>query len=391
MEKLIEEKAITLVALVVTIILLLILAGVSVASLSGQNGILTKATEAKTKTELATIDEARKLTQLEAATNTNETTFKGTLDGQEKTVKIPSGFAVSQVEGENTIDDGLVIIDSEGNEFVWIPCTEEEYKDRDSDWANGNMDKTWAEDTQSTITGKNSIQTNGGFYIARYEAGIPENATGMYVNTNEGIYTKSEKKNETEVIKIYKPVSKPNVQAWNYISQTNSKIVAENIVPGKSYLVDSYAWNAVCRVISKKETNKSITNSTNWGNYYDNTTTTYNKLNTLFAVHTLDSSWQVATVYQKGQVTGAPNTSTSKYLELATGASYDFKAYNVYDIAGNMWEWTTQTSASPSGYAVLRGGSLGNDGSGNPAVCSIGDNSIRSCNLHIGFRAVLYL
>ena len=406
MEKLIEEKAITLVALVVTIILLLILAGVSVASLSGQNGILTKATEAKTKTELATIDEARKLTQLEAATNTNGTTFKGTLDGQEKTVKIPSGFAVSQVKGESSIDDGLVIIDSEGNEFVWIPCTETEYTTpRDSNWASGGYtgtdNKIWV-DVQSTNVGVESIRKlvadgyQPGFYIARYEAGIPENATGMYVNTNGGTYAKSEKKNETEVIKNYKPVSKQNVQAWNYISQTNSKVVAENMVTNstaKSYLVDSYAWNTVCRKINLKDSNKSLSDSTKWGNYYNNTTTAYEQLNTLFAVHTYNSGWTCATTYQNEQVIGAPKNgtvSTTNRLELATGASEDFKAYNIYDIAGNMWELTTETSTSPSGYAVLRGGSFYYNGS-YPAVYSSGNYSTSSSDFNVGFRALLYL
>ena len=400
-----NSKGVTLIALVITIIVLLILAGVSIATLSGQNGILTKATESKTKTELAKIEEARKLTQLEAATNTNETTFTGTLDGQEKTVKIPSGFAVSQVEGENSIDNGLVIIDTNGNEFVWIPCTEAEYTTpRDSGWLSGGYtgtnDKGWT-DSQTTSVGVESIRKlvaenyQPGFYIARYEAGIPGNATGMYANTDGATYTKSEKKNETDVIKNYKPVSKQNVQAWNYISQTNSKIVAENMITNstaKSYLVDSYAWNTVCRKINSKDSSKSLSNSTNWGNYYNNTTTEYNKLNTLFAVHSIvDGNWKYASTYQKRQVAGAPDTSNKKYLELATGASDDFKAYNVYDIAGNMWEWTTETSTSPSGYAVHRGGSFTHNGNDGPAVYSNGGYGSSNCDVYVGFRVALYL
>ena len=56
-----KKKGITLIALVITIILLLILAGVSISMLSGDNSILTKATEAKEKTEKATEDEQIKL------------------------------------------------------------------------------------------------------------------------------------------------------------------------------------------------------------------------------------------------------------------------------------------------------------------------------------------
>ena len=86
--------------------------------------------EAREKTEEAKENELRRLTVLEAAANIENTTHTETItqtgeDGTEETktvtVTIPAGFAVSQVEGENTIEDGLVIIDSNGNEFVWVP------------------------------------------------------------------------------------------------------------------------------------------------------------------------------------------------------------------------------------------------------------------------------
>ena len=56
-----RNKGITLIALVITIIVLLILAGVAISMLSGENGILRKATEAKTKTEERTLEEQIKL------------------------------------------------------------------------------------------------------------------------------------------------------------------------------------------------------------------------------------------------------------------------------------------------------------------------------------------
>ena len=121
-----EKKGITLIALVITIIVLLILAGISISMLTGQNGILNRASEAKEKTEIAGEEELRKLTQMQAAMNLENTTHTDNSTGEEKTVTIPAGFAVSQVEGENTIEDGLVIIDTKGNEFVWIPINEVE-------------------------------------------------------------------------------------------------------------------------------------------------------------------------------------------------------------------------------------------------------------------------
>ena len=52
-----EQKGITLVALVITIIVLLILAGVTIAMVLGDNGIINRANEAKTKTEQSQKDE----------------------------------------------------------------------------------------------------------------------------------------------------------------------------------------------------------------------------------------------------------------------------------------------------------------------------------------------
>ena len=63
MKRNVNNNGITLIALVVTIIVLLILAGVSINMLTGQNGILNRAAEAKEKTETASKDEQRKLAQ----------------------------------------------------------------------------------------------------------------------------------------------------------------------------------------------------------------------------------------------------------------------------------------------------------------------------------------
>ena len=117
-----ENKGITLIALVVTIIVLLILAGISVSMLTGQNGILNRASEAKEKTDTANKDEQRKLAQAEALMSTEKNTYKG--------VTLPEGFAPTKIEGEDSIDDGLVITDGYGNEYVWVevPKADEVYQ-----------------------------------------------------------------------------------------------------------------------------------------------------------------------------------------------------------------------------------------------------------------------
>ncbi len=68
-----KSKGITLIALVITIIVLLILAGVTIATLTGENGILTKATQSKEETRYGTVKEARDLwfTEKEMANQVN--------------------------------------------------------------------------------------------------------------------------------------------------------------------------------------------------------------------------------------------------------------------------------------------------------------------------------
>ena len=118
--KLKERRGISLIALVITIIVLLILAGVSIAMLTGTNGILTQANNAKQATEESTEKEKRQLSQVEASTHLENYDYT---DVEGNTATIPAGFAVSNVKGENLVSKGLVIIGTTGNEYVWIPCT----------------------------------------------------------------------------------------------------------------------------------------------------------------------------------------------------------------------------------------------------------------------------
>ena len=63
-----KNKGITLIALVITIVVLLILAGITIAALRGDNGILTRAKEAKEKTEKGNIIEQVNLAIMTATT-----------------------------------------------------------------------------------------------------------------------------------------------------------------------------------------------------------------------------------------------------------------------------------------------------------------------------------
>ena len=112
-EKMQRKSGITLISLVVTIIVLLILAGVAIATLTGNNGILIRTQEAKNKSKQANTDELRKLTQLEAITQLEDYEYT---DKNGEKVNIPAKCAVSQVEGENTLENGF------GYQYLKMKC-----------------------------------------------------------------------------------------------------------------------------------------------------------------------------------------------------------------------------------------------------------------------------
>ena len=173
-----NNKGITLIALVITIIVLLILAGVSVSMLSGENGILNQATNAKKQTEQASTDEAVKLAALSALTagngemkldvlsselsevagkeitvtelptvvaiGNNEYVIKsdGTTkrateidkyvgkeitgskvtltDENEDKIVVPVGFKIKS-DSPTIVDEGIVVVAPDESEFVWVP------------------------------------------------------------------------------------------------------------------------------------------------------------------------------------------------------------------------------------------------------------------------------
>ena len=370
---------------------------------------------------------------------------------------VPNGFYY--VTG--TPSTGLVISDQYGddnnntkggNQFVWVPCsgdkgvTYEKENGLATTWKNKYREKSWW--YNSYQTGKkdekgndiyanvadgawsdnggdsNSVKTYGGFYIARYEAGVPETAS-FYANKDGANYVTWNKNVETGA-----PVSKKNNQSWNFISQENAVKVSANMYSGSqvvtSSLVDSYAWDTVVEWMTKNEAYKSLGNdSTIKGNYYNNNQdgTRINLSNALYAWHrygarkntNINDYLSYATKYHKGPIkSGAISidaTSGKNYefanndydttnynytaiLELATGSAEETNINNIYDMAGNMWEWTTETGKPDGGNtvrAVLRGGCFFNYGYSHPVSYRYGGDRSVDCDVDIGFRVVLYI
>ena len=389
-----KKNGITLIALVVTIIVLLILAGVSISMLTGQNGILNRAAEAKEKTEIASKDERRKLAQEEALMNTEKTTYKG--------ITLPEGFAPTKIDGEDSIDDGLVITDVYGNEYVWIEVpktatvyptagvsissfTDEEYTKIEedlhkytNDYRNGTSyrDVYYADSTTGWFTDADqynrlkqkmlkSVYQNGGFWVGRYEAGIEENRTASGTAT-------------------ITPLSKENLYPYTYVTRTQAKVLAGQVESGSytSSLMFGVQWDLILKYIETKNATTQYnlkTESKTIGNYNNNL---WNITNANAKYSENDGS----------SYTACPNpyTKTSSLrILLTTGADTSFSLMNIYDLAGNVWEWTLGKTTSDSTPCALRGGHYGNYGDGHPASYCYNDSTGNN-NYGVGFRISLF-
>ena len=330
-----QSRGITLIALVITIIVLLILAGVSIAMLTGDNGILTQAKEAKEATEEAEKKELKELAQIEANTHLDNYEY---ITADNIKVPVPAGHAVMEEEGKK-VSDGIVIVDARGNEYVWIPCTKEQYKRQEwyveTDGADNSkaskdeltlVDATFSQNDidngiDKSITDeivkqikeeKASIEKYGGYYIGRYEVGNENN----------------------------KAVIKPNVEPYAEIKWRKAYDLAKEIGGGTgatTYLCSSYAWDTAINFIQNNGT-KNYATSTN----------------------DFNENWESKEVKDKnGKVIKPAGTRLRLKTGLTTAKS------NIYDMGGNTSEFTTELNPNTSETVVFRGGDyFNNDAAG---------------------------
>ena len=354
-----QERGITLIALVVTIVVLLILAGVSISLVLNNNGVISKAKDAKNQYAEAQANEEKHFNEVTDWINTKvgDTTGGGSAGGSGSTVDevpIPAGF----VYVGGTKASGLVISDAtadkekykgqttvgtdlEGNQFVWIPV------DNIADYkrsaylrqvASGTTDSTTKseqikENSSSSYyfyealpaDEKTSVETNKGFYIGRYEAGDQESTNSKKLRAS-GAST-------SNTITV-----KAGQAPYNYVTRTQAKSLAEGFSSKQKYtsvkskLVSSYAWDTAIAFIQK--TNSDYGSSSEEGNYYNSPTFTYTGI--------ADT--------EKNKQTKANGTSTL----IPTGQTTAVN--NIYDMGGNVYEWTTESYSRTSHSYAVRGG-----------------------------------
>ena len=416
-----NNKGITLVALVVTIVVLLILAGVSINLVLGDNGIVKKAQDAKTKSAEASENDLKGMnslvSEMEGALAGN-----GGAGGSGTDTKVPEAATAETApyfpdntftKKEGTIDTGLVIQDASGNEYVWVVVprttavykttglgkttfTDEDYtrietdlKNYTSTYSETGYSDTWYADTDNVgwLTSdeytelKNkmlkSVYLNGGFYVGRYEAGIGTNITSEGPTNSDGKYT-------IEGMPV--PVSKADAYPYKYVTRTQAQNLASKVNSGTktSSLMFGVQWDLVLAFMSKDTAKITSTydlrsNSTKIGNYYNNLWTIKNA-NAKYSSDYGDTFTACPNPFKK--------ESNSDIL-LTTGADSSFSVQNIYDIAGNVYEWTLEKTSYTSLPCALRGGDFFNTGSDSPAAYR-GDNSTDYSSHFFGFRVSLF-
>ena len=394
------EGGITLVALVVTIVILLILAGVSLNLVIGNEGILTRSKEAVDKYGKQAENEQHGLNDvddwmdeqfggMQKVTVDTKATKNGTINGQEPNTNnpiIPKGYTPidagsatwgdgSSAPAQSSVDNGLVIKDDSNNEWVWIPVEASTLSSmyvtsNDGITISGDVGVTTKMYTKTTTIGRTgdtytisrgipnttdyrepdlivgsdgasydkkesyyktilgydtpkamaeaftadyanmiaSIQKYGGFYIGRYEL------------SNEGVQKGKATLTNTNWYNLYKKCTTLNA---------SDKV--------ESKMIWGIQWDLACDFISKKGEQKSIINSTTWGNHSNST----------------------------GNAAVMDGTTQKYGSKQVTGYSEYWKANNIYDLAGNCYEWTREANSTDD--RAYRGGGYNFDGSSNPA------------------------
>ena len=239
------------------------------------------------------------------------------------------------------------------------PTIEKGYFENNKGWTDN------ADTSESTVTlYKNSVNKYGGFYIARYKAGS-ENPRTSSSGTTDTV------------------LSQANKYPYNYINQGKSITKAATMNNGKTNvtagLINGAAWDRTLNWILETNRNMSLAdineNSTSWGNYYNSKFSFTGKYST-----SNGASFTDVTV-------STEKPENSIYL-LGTGVTDYTKKNNIYDLAGNCSEWTTE-SDSP-GNPVCRGGSYGRHGSSRPASTRYILGPLYS-DINISFRSSLYV
>lgn len=332
---------------------------------------------------------------------------------------------------DTNLNDGLVIRDSNGNEYVWIEVPKSLYANSSYNTKTTTADKkptkstdydkieyclnkytdyyrngtrytdTYSSDAATGLTSTQytelkqkmlkSVYENGGFWLGRYEAGITTNRTA------EGAAT---------VAPLSKAGTVENaVYPYTYVTCSQAQTLANMLTTDNytSSLMFGVQWDLVLKHIEVKEVAKGTelatiqsalrSDSKDWGNYYNASFTINRGKYADYKSYRLSTTW---TPYNQTTSNNFVNSNSVKQVQsngngilLTTGASDDCQKMNIYDLAGNVWEWTLEYTSDTFTPCAIRGGSYGYSGSYGPASSRYGSDTANSYG-NVGFRESLY-
>ena len=451
-----EHKGITIVSLVVTIIVLIILASVIINISIGEDGIFKRAKMAKEQYLNEQAAEQEKINGIDfrlanekngivdenLPENTSSTPagekvklpenwaksavkYISTSDGKEVTTvtKVSTVYAVAVGGGDTVpvptnfyyvggnLNTGVIISDNEsdkydgtdkttheyapnlvGNQFVWIPCALESYKKTTTYTKATSSNDTWGTksqsayfDTSTNSAEKTQIEKYGGFYVARYEAGT-SNIEGINFSTIAAANGSTDATNYNNIIGG-KVTSKVNEIPYYHTNYTTAVKAAEEMYKGNtsvsSGILTGTMWDVMINKLNEK-TSCNLSSGELWGNYSDKAWTItrgrYCETNGSGG----HGAWQnVSTSYKKAK---------DSRVIFSTGANSDYEKYHIYDVSGNLWEWTQELAFNNNTDEsfMFRGGSFDSIYGLRPASFRAIGIATRTDTM-LGFRVALYL
>ena len=310
------------------------------------SGLLGMQTEPTTPGDIPGIVEVRDI-ELDSlpdiGSGERATSLSRYTDGSGRIAYIPASFTVSTKSGEKNVDAGLVVIGPDGSEFVWVPTTVTPLAVRDfgsyffGDSISSYYDETGLPLYKAMVA---STEKFGGFYIGRYEASKGDNGLPASKRVT---------------------ASEPG-QIWVQYSPQDTAVACQKLYADNDSVQGFFPWGVNWDTTLQwlvDSGNKKIgdvkSDSTSWGNYSNDS-------------------------FSDG--------ARGNY----TGAWEEAKANNIYDLAGNNWEWTQERNGSNY---VMRGGGynlMGGACPGNQYPAAIRD-PLPGNDHHpnVTFRIALYL
>ena len=417
-----KEKGITLIALVVTIVVLLILAGVSINALFGDSGIIQKAQDAQNKMDQAAQNDLDAINSLnewldnktngstggddnppttsEISTLVGKVVDKNTKaeDAYGNKITIPKGFKIlehnptsstgavtynytnSEETGEHipAVQDGIVIENgTDGNQFVWVPVGTIRNKD--------NTTKTITLGRYSNFTATN------GEYTPEQVASVENYKQEIAIDTNY-----------QELSTFREGNSVTDSTAQNATARNLEEFISTTLANGGYYIARFEASGTASKITSKY--NQTVLTNITQPNAAKLTREMYGEVkenNELVYASDLVNSyaWDTAIIFIQTYSTetdyASYNESETTKSFTATGKNND-KYCNIWDMSGNAYEWTTEYSTfySPRAFfpCVTRGGYYDKDNGGaNDYTSYRGYDLASGSNSSIGLRPLLYV